>query len=94
MPETRAVKLLSATLLICAGAICVAIGGLIPYGSAGILVGFVLLLFGIPMLIRQWTGEGLLTHLRSAWRRLLWTLWLAGGKAPEDESIEAEARLR
>lgn len=58
MSELRSAKLLSATLLICAGAVCVTIGGLPTGESARTDVGALLLAFGIPMLVRQWTGRG------------------------------------
>jgi hypothetical protein len=73
MARLRAMKLLCATLLVCAGAICISIGDLIRSGATGgALIGAILMVVGIPMLIRQWTDRGVLTHLADA------GLWLLG----------------
>jgi hypothetical protein len=99
MSELRAAKMISATLLICSGAVCLTIGGLPTDGNARSFVGLVLLAFGIPMLVRQWTGEGVLTHLRDGLHRLryglhrlFYTPWLTGAKSPIDERSETTVR--
>ena len=93
MSELRAAKMLSSTLLICSGAVCLTIGGLPSEENARSWVGPVLFAFGIPMLVRQWTGEGVITHLRDGLHRLFYTPWLTGAKAPTAEPSEAASRI-
>ena len=93
MSELRSAKLLSATLLICVGAVCVTIGGLPTDGDVRAYVGVLLLAFGIPLLVRQWTGRGLLTLLRTGAQSILHTPWLAREKSLVDETIEVEGRI-
>ena len=88
MAELRAAKLIAAALLVATGAACVTVGDVLRYRSgpnAGILLGVGLLVVGIPMLVRQWTGRGLLYFVVSA------TLWLLQGRAWEQSGHEAEA---
>jgi hypothetical protein len=84
MADLRVVKLISATLLVCTGAVCIAIGGL-P-------VGLVLLVVGSLLLIRQWTGRGVLDHLAAA---VLWVFELnMGSEARSSKDTPAEAETR
>jgi hypothetical protein len=95
MMELRAAKLVSATLLICTGAVCVAIGELLAnVRNAGTFVGLALLIIGIPILIRQWSGQGPYAHVRNAWRRILWTPWLVRERIRKEEPREFEAHSR
>ena len=91
MQELRALKLLSATLLVCTGAICFTIGSLPTYGSPGAPVGITLLVIGIPMFIRQWTGIGVLTHFMSLIRR---PIWLSSDETARLGKETAEATTR
>ena len=71
MARTDEFKLLSATLLVCAGALRFTIGYFEPR-NPGTILGLALLLVGTPMLIRQWTGRGVMAHAAGA------VLWLFG----------------
>ena len=64
METLRAAKLLSATLLVCIGMACVVFGGP-TRDDRELFVGLILLVFGIPMLVRLWTGEGIFINVVS-----------------------------
>jgi hypothetical protein len=88
MTDLRSVKLLAATLLVCTGSVCVALGGPTVHDGPGIPVGILLMAFGIPMLIHQWTGASVLAHLANAVR---W-LFVPGRTRDEESPTEAVSR--
>ena len=84
MLRLRAMKMLCATLLVCAGAMCVSISEFFRDLTLTFLLGLVLLAVGLPMLVRQWTGRGVLSHVLFAWNYFVdgWYWFLGWSRAP------------
>ena len=91
MSELRPAKMLSSTLLICSGAVCLTIGGLPARDDPG--SGQSSSHLASQCWSAEWTGEGVITHLRDGLHRLFYTPWLTGARAPTAEPSEAASRI-
>jgi hypothetical protein len=89
MDILRAMKLLCATLLVCTGAACIAFGGW-TLDHPGKYIGFVLLVLGIPMMVRQWTGRSIISNFIAT---ILWFFepppWVQATPPPQSSNSPA-----